>query len=85
MPAEATAGGAGIERALLVQPHPPGRFDQDLLEEFAELARSAGAVVVGENSQRLQVMVAFVRNELSQRDTFQRRLRGRGEHRNRRH
>ena len=24
MPAEATASGAGIERALLVQPHPPG-------------------------------------------------------------
>jgi GTP-binding protein HflX len=54
LPAEATASGAGIERALLVQPHPPGRFDQDLLEEFAELARSAGAVVVGEIPARVE-------------------------------
>jgi len=45
---------AGGERALLVQPHAPGRFDQELLEEFAELARSAGAIVVGELPARVE-------------------------------
>jgi GTP-binding protein HflX len=45
---------AGGERALLVQPHPPGRFDAELLEEFAELARSAGAIVVGELPARVE-------------------------------
>ena len=35
------------EKALLVQPHAPGRQDPALLEEFGELARSAGAEVVG--------------------------------------
>ena len=35
------------ERALLIQPHAPGRQDPALLEEFSELARSAGATVVG--------------------------------------
>jgi GTP-binding protein HflX len=54
LPAETTASGAGIERALLVQPHPPGRYDQDLLDEFAELARSAGAIVVGQVPARVE-------------------------------
>jgi GTP-binding protein HflX len=35
------------ESALLVQPYPVGRQDSALLEEFTELARSAGATVVG--------------------------------------
>lgn len=54
MPVETPASGAGAERALLVQPHPPGRFDQDLLEEFAELAASAGAIVVGQLPARVE-------------------------------
>ena len=33
------------EHALLIQPHSGGPPDQDVLEEFAELARSAGATV----------------------------------------
>lgn len=33
------------EHALLIQPHAGGPPDEDLLEEFAELARSAGASV----------------------------------------
>ncbi|MGA8276809.1 MAG: ribosome rescue GTPase HflX [Rhodanobacteraceae bacterium] len=35
------------ERALLVQPHVSGRYDRAALEEFTDLARSAGAEVVG--------------------------------------
>lgn len=35
------------ERALLVQPHTPGQPDPSRLEEFTELAHSAGATVVG--------------------------------------
>ena len=42
------------EKALLVQPHAPGRQDPGLLEEFAELARSAGAQVVGEVMARVE-------------------------------
>jgi GTP-binding protein HflX len=42
-----TAPRTSGERALLVQPFPRGRQDDALLEEFAELARSAGAEVVG--------------------------------------
>ena len=42
------------EKALLVQPHAPGRQDPALLEEFAELARSAGAEVVGEVMARVE-------------------------------
>jgi GTP-binding protein HflX len=46
--------GATGERALLVQPHAPGRYDESLLQEFAELARSAGALVVGEVPARVE-------------------------------
>jgi GTP-binding protein HflX len=42
------------EKALLVQPHAPGRQDPSLLEEFAELARSAGAEVVGQVMARVE-------------------------------
>ena len=42
------------EKALLVQPHPPGRQDPALLEEFSELARSAGAEVVGQVMARVE-------------------------------
>ena len=42
------------EKALLVQPHPVGRFDENVLAEFAELARSAGAEVVGTVAARIE-------------------------------
>src|SRR5688572_11092155 len=42
------------ERALLVQPHPPGQLDPERLEEFGELARSAGATVVGTITARVE-------------------------------
>ncbi len=42
------------ESALLIQPYPPGAQDASLLEEFAELARSAGAGVVGTLTARLE-------------------------------
>jgi GTP-binding protein HflX len=42
------------ERALLVQPYPLGRQDSALLEEFTELARSAGATVVGTVTARIE-------------------------------
>jgi GTP-binding protein HflX len=42
------------ENALLVQPHPPGRQDPALLQEFKELARSAGANVVAEVMARVE-------------------------------
>ena len=42
------------ESALLVQPYPPGRQDGSLLEEFIELARSAGATVVGTIAARIE-------------------------------
>ena len=42
------------ERALLVQPHAPGQQDPALLEEFSELARSAGATVVGSVTARVE-------------------------------
>ncbi|MBL0223536.1 MAG: GTPase HflX [Xanthomonadales bacterium] len=41
------------ERALLLQAQAPGQHDAALLEEFAELARSAGATVVGSLAARL--------------------------------
>jgi GTPase len=41
------------ERALLVQPQVPGAADPSLLDEFSELARSAGASVVGVLTSRL--------------------------------
>ncbi len=42
------------EKALLVQPHAPGSQDPGLLEEFVELARSAGADVVGTILARIE-------------------------------
>jgi len=42
------------ESALLIQPHPPGGQDATLLDEFAELARSAGASVVATLPARLE-------------------------------
>jgi GTP-binding protein HflX len=45
---------AGVERALLVQPYPSGRLDEDALAEFGELARSAGAEVVGQVTARIE-------------------------------
>lgn len=42
------------ERALLVQPHRVGENDPDALAEFRELARSAGASVVGALSARIE-------------------------------
>ncbi|MFA7320867.1 MAG: ribosome rescue GTPase HflX [Dokdonella sp.] len=41
------------ERALLLQAQAPGQHDPALLEEFSELARSAGATVVGSLAARL--------------------------------
>jgi GTP-binding protein HflX len=41
------------ERALLLLPQAPGHNDPRALEEFAELARSAGATVVGTLSARV--------------------------------
>jgi GTP-binding protein HflX len=41
------------EKALLVQPYPPGAQDESLLEEFGELARSAGAEVVATITARI--------------------------------
>ena len=42
------------ENALLIQPHAPGRFDAAILEEFEELARSAGATIVGSLNARVE-------------------------------
>jgi GTP-binding protein HflX len=44
----------GGENALLIQPHAPGESDDAELEEFAELARSAGARVVARLSARVE-------------------------------
>ncbi|HKE46876.1 MAG TPA: ribosome rescue GTPase HflX [Rhodanobacteraceae bacterium] len=41
------------ERALLLQPQEPGRSDPAALDEFGELARSAGASVVGTLTARV--------------------------------
>jgi GTP-binding protein HflX len=41
------------EQALLIQPHAAGHNDADVLDEFAELARSAGATVVGNLTARV--------------------------------
>jgi GTP-binding protein HflX len=41
------------ENALLIQPYPPGAQDESLLEEFADLARSAGAAVVATITARI--------------------------------
>nr|WP_221281929.1 ribosome rescue GTPase HflX [Chiayiivirga flava] len=38
----------------MIQPHPSGKFDQTVLDEFAELARSAGATVVGTLNARVE-------------------------------
>jgi GTP-binding protein HflX len=54
LPTALPGRGASGERALLVQPHSPGRLDETLLQEFAELARSAGALVVGEVPARVE-------------------------------
>jgi GTP-binding protein HflX len=42
------------EQALLIQTHPSGQFDPAVLEEFAELARSAGATVAATLTARLE-------------------------------
>ncbi len=42
------------EKALLVQPYAPGSQDPALLEEFTELARSAGAEVIGTVQARIE-------------------------------
>jgi GTPase len=42
------------ERALLVQPHWVGRNDGGALTEFSELARSAGATIVGSLNARIE-------------------------------
>ena len=44
----------GGENALLIQPYAPGQNDESILEEFAELARSAGAKVVGQLGARIE-------------------------------
>jgi len=44
----------GGENALLLQPHAPGRFDEAVLQEFEELARSAGARIVGTLNARVE-------------------------------
>ncbi len=41
------------EQALLIQPFAAGKNDSDVLDEFAELARSAGATVVGSLTARV--------------------------------
>lgn len=41
------------EQALLIQPFAAGQNDSDVLDEFAELARSAGAAVVGSLTARV--------------------------------
>lgn len=41
------------EQALLIQPRPSGSVDEDALEEFADLARSAGATVVAVLTARI--------------------------------
>jgi GTPase len=42
------------EHALLIQTHPSGQFDPSVLDEFAELARSAGATVAATLTARLE-------------------------------
>ena len=44
------------EQALLIQPHAAGQFDPAVLEEFSELARSAGATVLGTLNARMDRM-----------------------------
>src|SRR6478735_11469168 len=53
-PKDAAASGSTVERALLVQPYPSGRLDEEALAEFGELARSAGADVVGQVTARIE-------------------------------
>ena len=45
MPTQLFERSRGGEHALLIQPHAGGPPDEAELEEFAELARSAGATV----------------------------------------
>lgn len=47
------AASAAGERTLLVQPHPPGALDTVVLDEFAELAASAGAQVMARLTARV--------------------------------
>ena len=54
MTANIPAPARKAENALLVQPHAPGRQDSDLLDEFSELARSAGATVLGTVNARVE-------------------------------
>ena len=54
MTANIPAPARKAELALLVQPHAPGRQDSELLDEFRELARSAGATVVGTVNARVE-------------------------------
>ena len=42
------------ESALLIQPYGTGQQDESVLEEFADLARSAGATVVGTLTARIE-------------------------------
>ena len=48
MPTQLFERSRGGEHALLVQPHAGGPPDEAELEEFAELARSAGATVAAQ-------------------------------------
>ena len=54
MTANIPAPARKAENALLVQPHAPGRQDSDLLDEFSELAKSAGANVLGTMNARVE-------------------------------
>ena len=53
MPTHLFERSRGGETALLIQPHAGGPPDEAELEEFAELARSAGATVAAQVTARL--------------------------------
>jgi GTP-binding protein HflX len=53
MPSQLFERSRGGENALLIQPHAGGPPADDVLEEFAELARSAGASVAGVLTARI--------------------------------
>ncbi len=53
MPTQLFERSRGGEHALLIQPHAGGPPDEAELEEFAELARSAGATVAAQVTARL--------------------------------
>ena len=44
------------EHALLIQPH-AGKLEEDVLEEFVDLARSAGASIAAELSAHASVLL----------------------------